>query len=171
MGSQRRKSCLINLIAYSETAGLLDEGSMGTVYLGFSKAFDTVSHKILLERQLLHGLGEQTVSWTENCLNGQTQMLMTGGTISSWMLVPSRVPQGSILAPSITFINDLDDEAERTIRNFSENIKLGGVADSKGLCCHHRDINSLEKWADRNLMKFSKGKCQILHVGRGTAQL
>lgn len=156
---------MINLIAYSETADLLDEGSVGTVYLEFSN-FDTVSHKVLLERQLLYGSGEQIVSWTENCLNGQTQMLMTGGTISSWMLVPSRVPQGPTLGPSTTFINDLDDEAERTIGNFSENVKLGGVADTRGSCCHHRDINSLEKWADRNLMKFSKGKCQILHVGR-----
>lgn len=101
------------------------------VYLDFSKAFDTVSHKILLGRQLLYGLGDQTVSWTENCLNGQTQMLMIGGTIYSWMLMTSSVPQGSTLGPSTIFINELDDEAEHTIRNFSENIKLGGVTDSK----------------------------------------
>lgn len=119
----------MNLIAYSETAGLLDEGSMGTVCLNFSKAFDPVSHKILLGRQLLYGLGDQTVSWTGNCLNGQTQMLMTGGTMYSWMLVTNSVPQGSTLGPSTIFINDLDAEAEGTIRNFSENIKLGGVAD------------------------------------------
>lgn len=99
--------------------------------MDFSKAFDTVSHKILLGRQLLYGLGDQTVSWTENCLNGQTQMLMIGGTIYSWMLMTSSVPQGSTLGPSTIFINELDDEAEHTIRNFSENIKLGGVTDSK----------------------------------------
>ncbi|PKU47119.1 glycerol kinase isoform x1 [Limosa lapponica baueri] len=28
------------------------------------------------------------------------------------------------------------------------------------------DLNRLEKWADRNLLKFKKGKCQVLHLGR-----
>lgn len=27
-------------------------------------------------------------------------------------------------------------------------------------------LKRLEKWAGMNLMKFSKGKCKILHVGR-----
>lgn len=36
--------------------------------------------------------------------------------------------------------------------------------------CHatiQRDYNRLENWADRNL-KFNKGKCEVLHLGRNT---
>lgn len=33
-------------------------------------------------------------------------------------------------------------------------------------CCHQRDVNRLRKWTYRDLMKFSKGKCQLLHLGR-----
>lgn len=29
----------------------------------------------------------------------------------------------------------------------------------------HRDMESLEKWADRNLLKFSKGKHKVLRWG------
>lgn len=28
------------------------------------------------------------------------------------------------------------------------------------------DLSKLEKWAGRTFMKFSKKKCQILHLGR-----
>lgn len=31
-----------------------------------------------------------------------------------------------------------------------------------------RDLNGLEKWADRDLVKLSKSKCQVLTLGQRT---
>ncbi|KAK4818869.1 hypothetical protein QYF61_021074 [Mycteria americana] len=72
-GFTKGKSCLISLITfYDETTGLVDEGrAVDIVYLDFCKAFDTVSHKILIKKLLKYGLDEQTVRWTENWLKGQ----------------------------------------------------------------------------------------------------
>lgn len=38
--------------------------------------------------------------------------------------------------------------------------KLGGVTGTLGSCAAvERDLNSLDKWSDRNLRRLKKGKC------------
>ncbi|GAB0207040.1 mitochondrial enolase superfamily member 1 [Grus japonensis] len=72
-GFTKRKSCLTNLINfYDEMTGLVDEGrAVDIVYLDIRKAFDTMSHKILMEKLLMYGLNQQTVRWIEKMLAEQ----------------------------------------------------------------------------------------------------
>jgi len=72
-GVTKGKSCLMNLIAfYDGTTGWVGERrAMDVVCLDLSKAFDTVSHNILLGKLRKCGLDEWSVRWTENWLNGR----------------------------------------------------------------------------------------------------
>ncbi|KAK4815358.1 hypothetical protein QYF61_001346 [Mycteria americana] len=56
-----------------EKSPLKPFGAVDVVYLDFSKAFDTVSHSILLEKLAAHGLDGCTLRWVKNCLDGRAQ--------------------------------------------------------------------------------------------------
>lgn len=53
----------------------------------------------------------------------------------------------------------MDEGIECTVSKFANDTKLGGVADMP-------EAVLLESWTGRNLMKYNKGKCRVLHRGK-----
>lgn len=72
-GFMKGRSCSNNIISiYDKETCLVDDGkTMDIAFLGFSKAFDNVSHSLLLEKLTAHGRDGSTLGWVKNGWLGQ----------------------------------------------------------------------------------------------------
>ncbi|PKU41219.1 rna-directed dna polymerase from mobile element jockey-like [Limosa lapponica baueri] len=120
------------------------------------------------------GFDRLATRWIRNWLDGRIQRVAVNSSTSKWQTVTSGVPQGSVLGLELfnAFVGDMDCGIECTLSKFANDMKLCGAVDTlEGRDAIQRDLNSLERWARANLMKFNQDKCRVLHVGWGNLKL
>ena len=93
-GFIRGRSCQSNLVAfYDQVTKSLEAGvAVDIVFLDFRKAFDTLSHPILIKKLGNCAVDAYTVRWVANWLEGCTQRVVVDGSFLTWRDVGSRVP-------------------------------------------------------------------------------
>ena len=95
---------LVNKVSKS-----LDEGKIvGGVYLDIRKAFDSISHQILLDKLHKIGIRGNIHCLLKSYLMSRSQYVICNGAKSEVKFVETGVPQGSILGPLlfILFMNE-----------------------------------------------------------------
>ena len=100
---------LFNLHGFTENSSTLQQillfidsivnhpSQTDVVYLNISKAFDTVSHCILLNKLWHFGITGSIWVWFKNYLSNRYQRVSINNNLSNILPVLSGVPQGSIL--------------------------------------------------------------------------
>lgn len=146
--------------------------SMPWFFLDFSKAFDTVPQSILLWDKQVHGaLGEKLAERKSSKDSNEWSYIYLAG---NWHQLRDTIgiPCGSTPQPVLfsIFINHVDAGVECTISKFADGTKLEVLLTLEGQEALERFLHRLEHWTTINGVKFSKLKCQILHLGWNNIQ-
>ena len=148
---------------------LNDNVPVDVVYFDISKAFDTLSHDILLKKCDSLGFSPYLLFWLKSYLCDRSQFVCVNNSSDSLPVrVTSGVPQGSILGPLLflIYINDLPD-----VVKFS---KIMLFADDAKIFCPIRtkndhdmlisDCSNVMNWMSDNLLSLSTSKSCVLHL-------
>ena len=111
---------------------------MSTLLLDIKKAFDIIDHEILQQKLEYYSVGDEELSCLKSHLANRKQCYNMNNQTSSFRVIKSGVPQGSILGPLlfIIFINDLP--------NCIENGHITMYADSTSSSARGNDLKVLK---------------------------
>ena len=98
-------------------------GAFGALTTDLSKAFNCLSHELLIAKLEAYGFDEKSLKLIYNYLSNRKQRVKINDSYSSWREILYGVPQGSILGPLLfnIFICDM--------LYFLENYELANYAD------------------------------------------
>ena len=118
-------------------------------FCDLSKAFDTISHSILLDKLLVYGIRGPAYNWFNSYLSHRKQYTAVHNTHSSLRVLKHGEPQGSVLGPVLflIFIND--------ITRSSDSLKLLLFADDTNIFLQGGNLNDIEFNLNRELVDLS----------------
>ena len=147
----------------------IDQGNTNVVvFLDLAKAFDTVSHQILLNKLELYGISGPTLDWFKSYLFNRDQVCVVQGYTSEPRKISCGVPQGSILGPLLflIYINDLPACLKyATARMFADDTTI--TNSHKSTARLHRevnhDLNNLQNWLLANQLSLNVLKTEYMY--------
>lgn len=175
-GFRKFFSCETQLLTFSHDLHLiLDRSSRADcIFLDFAKAFDKVSHKLLLHKLSTLNIDPSLLSWIRVFLTNRSQFVFVNDCSSPLVPVTSGVPQGSVLGPLLflIFINDLPSCVTSSISLFADDCVLyREVTNDHDVSCLQSDLNRISEWCNKWNMKLNTNKCKVMRVSRMTANV
>jgi hypothetical protein len=137
-----------------------------SVFLDLSKAFDTISHDILIKKMENMGIRGVAQLWFKSYLSDRKQFMEFSNTKSSFENIKCGVPQGSILGPILflIYINDIKNSSKLSILCFADDTTVSyssqNIPDLHNVM--HAELEKLNQWFRANKLCLNTQKTKYI---------
>ena len=140
------------------------------IFIDLKKAFDTVDHKILLDKMHHYGIDGLEHQWFSSYLHNRRQCCKVNGVTSDTAEINIGVPQGSCLGPLLflLYINDLPfalRKAHATMYADDTAISYSSDKIEEIDAVVNAELACLEKWLQGNKLSLNIVKAQAVIIG------
>lgn len=162
----KRSSCEQLLsCSYKWLQSYCQNESVKVLYTDITKAFDSISHKIIVNTLQEYGFSEQAVLWLQDFLYDRQQRVCIRNSSSSPLSVVSGVPQGSVIGPflfiiSINAISKCLSSNHVSLYMFADDTKVF----STSLPELQTTTNSVCDWLSAHSLRLAPHKCLLLKI-------
>lgn len=148
------------------------------VLLDLSAAFDTVNHKIMLDRMHTKvGISGKALDWFNSYLSGRSQRISVDGIVSNRFDLEHGVPQGSCLGPLlfIIYTSKLFEIIDRHLPDahcYADDTQLylsfkpdSRINQSEAVLAMEKCIDDIRQWMIHDRLMINDDKTEFLLIG------
>ena len=145
---------------------------------GWSAAFDTVDHRVLLRRlEVTYGITGTALQWFQSYLTGRTQRVYINQTYSNNFPLPHGVPQGTCLGPLLftMYASKLSEVVKNHLPNIHAyaddtqiylSFKPDSTAGEQDAITAIQDcITDIRSWMIADRLKLNYDKTEFMIIG------
>ena len=165
------QDCLLSLVEAWKTAND-EKKTFGALLIDLSKAFDCMSHGLLIAKLQAYGCGNKVTKLLADYLANRKQCVRMGTSHSEWCGIETGVPQGSILGPLLFNIYLCD------MFQFLTHVNAANYADdttpyatgNTWVEVENKLVsagNTIFEWLPLNQMRGNADKCQLITNKKG----
>lgn len=146
-----------------------------TVFLDLSKAFDTINHRILLQKLDAYGVRGSANDLLRSYLTDRNQQVVVSGIRSPPCSITCGVPQGSNLGPLLflIYVNDIARlNLKGKLRLFADDTAISYEASYANELnqCMSTDLQKVMEYLENNLLALNLQKTKMMLFGVNDAQ-
>ena len=132
------------------------------ILIDLQKAFDTLDHKILLDKMKSIGFSDKIIKWFHFYLKNRSVFVSLGTAFLEAGTINYGIPQGSILEPFLIllYINHIPQALLNTHRYL--------YADDTSIFCHHKNVKEIENVLNKefaNVCDYFVDNKSSIHFG------